>query len=402
MLSEIITVNEMNKLRNQPVLIPSAKLFGAVLLGTVLWMADAVAANAIEKNNGYDFPNSGIATVISPTSFETEVREKKEEQKLNIHEKFDKEKERMMHQLAMANVSDTLNVRSEASEEAPKVGFLYRDCGGTVLEQADGWTKIQSGALTGWCSSEFLIFGDEAVAMSDDVGRWLVTINSEALNVRKDPSSESDIIGVLAKTDYADFIEIIDEEWISIDYEGEVGYLDTDFINISFNIDAGETVEQVNARKKIEEELRRQAEEEAQKAKAKEAMEKAKKNLGNLTKNRGAVSADADELRLLAALIYCEAGNQSYEGMVGVGAVVMNRVKSPAYPNTIYSVIYASGQFTPAMSGKVARVYESGPPERCFQAAAASLMGETTVGGATHFRRNNGHAGIVIGAHVFW
>lgn len=389
-------VTEMNKLRNQLIRVPAI-----VVLGVIVWMADNVTADASEKN-GYDFPNAGIATVISPSSLEIEETEAGKETKLNINEKFDKEKERMLDQLVMANVTNTLNVRSEANEDASRVGYLYADCGGTVLEQADGWTKIQSGALTGWCSDEFLLFGDDAVSMSEDVGRWLVTIDTEALNVRKEPSSDAEVLGVLAKTDYADFVEIVDEKWISVDFEGELGYLDTDFVNISFHIDQGETVEQVNARHKIEEELRKQAEAEAAKQKAAEAMEKAKKNLGNLTSNRGAVSADADELRLLGALIYCEAGNQPYEGMVAVGAVVMNRVKSPRYPNSIYSVIYASGQFTPAMSGKVARVYESGPPERCLQAAAAALMGETTVGDATHFRRNNGHPGIVLGAHVFW
>lgn len=389
-------VTEMNKLRNQLIRVPAI-----VVLGVIVWMADNVTADASEKN-GYDFPNAGIATVISPSSLEIEETEAGKETKLNINEKFDKEKERMLDQLVMANVTNTLNVRSEANEDASRVGYLYADCGGTVLEQADGWTKIQSGALTGWCSDEFLLFGDDAVSMSEDVGRWLVTIDTEALNVRKEPSSDAEVMGVLAKTDYADFVEIVDEKWISVDFEGELGYLDTDFVNISFHIDQGETVEQVNARHKIEEELRKQAEAEAAKQKAAEAMEKAKKNLGNLTSNRGAVSADADELRLLGALIYCEAGNQPYEGMVAVGAVVMNRVKSPRYPNSIYSVIYASGQFTPAMSGKVARIYESGPPERCLQAAAAALMGETTVGDATHFRRNNGHPGIVLGAHVFW
>ena len=105
---------------------------------------------------------------------------------------------------------------------------------------------------------------------------------------------------------------------------------------------------------------------------------------------------------LLANLIYCEAGNQSYEGMVGVGAVVMNRVKSGAYPNTIHSVIYASGQFTPAMTGKVARTYEGNVPEACMRAAQAAINGETTVGGATHFRRAGKREGYVLGDHVFW
>lgn len=88
--------------------------------------------------------------------------------------------------------------------------------------------------------------------------------------------------------------------------------------------------------------------------------------------------------------------------MVGVGAVVMNRVKSGAYPNTIHAVIYASGQFTPAMTGKVARVYEGTVPDLCMQAAQAALNGETTVGDATHFRRAGRREGFVLGDHVFW
>ena len=56
---------------------------------------------------------------------------------------------------------------------------------------------------------------------------------------------------------------------------------------------------------------------------------------------------------LLAALIQCEAACQPYEGQVAVGAVVMNRVNSGAYPNTIAGVIYASGQFTPTRSNRV-------------------------------------------------
>ena len=55
------------------------------------------------------------------------------------------------------------------------------------------------------------------------------------------------------------------------------------------------------------------------------------------------------------------------------------------------------------MSGKVATAYANGVPDSCMMAAAAAINGETTVGGATRFRRYNGnHDGIVIGAHVFW
>ena len=85
---------------------------------------------------------------------------------------------------------------------------------------------------------------------------------------------------------------------------------------------------------KVEEE-RRKAEEEA----AREAAAQA------------SAQTAAKEKELLAALIFCEAGNQPYEGQVAVGAVVMNRVNSGQFPDTITDVIYQSGQFTPAMTG---------------------------------------------------
>ena len=50
----------------------------------------------------------------------------------------------------MTNVSNTLNVRKEPDEEAEKIGYLYADCGGTILERKDGWTKLESGGLIGW------------------------------------------------------------------------------------------------------------------------------------------------------------------------------------------------------------------------------------------------------------
>ena len=81
----------------------------------------------------------------------------------------------------------------------------------------------------------------------------------------------------------------------------------------------------------------------------------------------------------------------------------MNRVKSGAYPNAIKDVIYASGQFTPAGSGRVARVIASGKlKQSCLQAAQEAMAGVSPVGAATHFRRAGSREGIVIGNHVFW
>jgi hypothetical protein len=112
-------------------------------------------------------------------------------------------------------------------------------------------------------------------------------------------------------------------------------------------------------------------------------------------------SVSSDDATLLAALIYCEAGNQSYEGMVAVGAVVMNRVASASFPSTISDVIYQSGQFTPASSGALASALSSGVPSTCYDAAVAALNGENPVGSALYFNTGSGK-GTKIGAHQFY
>lgn len=106
------------------------------------------------------------------------------------------------------------------------------------------------------------------------------------------------------------------------------------------------------------------------------------------------------EQELLAALIFCEAGNQPYEGQVAVGAVVMNRVRSGAYPNSIAEVIYQSGQFTPAMTGWLDTVLAEGSyTDSAMQAAEDALSGSSPVGDLLYF--DCGGYGYQIGDHYF-
>ncbi|MGO5052496.1 cell wall hydrolase [Lachnospiraceae bacterium LCP25S3_G4] len=115
------------------------------------------------------------------------------------------------------------------------------------------------------------------------------------------------------------------------------------------------------------------------------------------------VPATTQDVDLLAAIIECEAGGGSYDGMVAVGGVIMNRVRSSRFPNTIYDVIYQKGQFSPASSGKLARVLERGANATCYNAANDALNGINPAGNCLYFNYvGSGHAGTVIGANVFW
>ena len=113
--------------------------------------------------------------------------------------------------------------------------------------------------------------------------------------------------------------------------------------------------------------------------------------------------ADGDRY-LLANLIYCEAGSEPYEGKVAVGAVVINRVLSSVYPDTVVGVIYQNKQFSPVSSGRLALALAEGKATAaCYQAADEAMKGYSNVGNCVYFRTPvPGLSGINIGGHVFY
>ena len=115
------------------------------------------------------------------------------------------------------------------------------------------------------------------------------------------------------------------------------------------------------------------------------------------------VVAQTSEAELLAALIYCEAGGESYAGQVAVGSVVVNRVNSTYLPNSITDVIYQSGQFTPAASGKLTLVLENGLTTDNCRNAANQVIGGSVSGNWLFFCVNTGSVeGTVIDHQVFY
>ncbi len=335
----------------------------------------SISAEAGSGNNYLGNYSGGASAILDPGATNTSeiVSATAEEWNLDLSQIQVEERSN----LVMADVNNALNVRLEPDADSEKVGKLYKDCGGIILERRDGWTKIQSGELIGWASDEYLLFGEDAEELAAKVGITVAHVE-DGLNVRMEPSTDAGVYGVLPAGEQVEVISVGEDGWACVDYEGQDGYVSMDYVSIEFQIDEGETMEQIAAREAAELEAKRHV-------------------------NYGEYTVDADTVMLLAALIHCEAGGESYEGQVAVGAVVMNRVRSSAYPDTVHGVIYASGQFSPAQSGKLNRVLESGNIyPSCIEAAQEALAGVSNVGDMTHFRRNDGRDGLVIGNHVFY
>lgn len=109
-------------------------------------------------------------------------------------------------------------------------------------------------------------------------------------------------------------------------------------------------------------------------------------NLTEVSRGAGAGNMSASEFDILARIITAEADNQDYETKVAVGAVVLNRVKSPLFPDTIRGVVYQVDeagryQFEPVLNGWINRPAS----ESAKRAARDALSGRDPTGGGLFF-----------------
>ena len=113
--------------------------------------------------------------------------------------------------------------------------------------------------------------------------------------------------------------------------------------------------------------------------------------------------ADGDR-KLLANIIYCEAGSEPYEGKLAVGAVVINRVLSSKFPDTVVGVVYQRNQFSPASSGRLdLSLAADKATSACYQAADEAMSGVNNIGTCVYFRTPiEGLTGTQIGGHIFY
>lgn len=268
----------------------------------------------------------------------------------------------------MPKVEESLNVRAQADEQSDIVGKLYKGSVADIVENDGTWAHIKSGNVDGYVNVSYCVTGTDALSYAYDRCGEIATVNTDGLRVREAADTNSKALEVAdqGKTYQVDRAAQAQDGWIAVVCDSQTGYIAADYATRSLNTRVGITIE----------------EEQAQIAAQKEA-----------------VSAGADDLTLLAAIIECEAGGESYECQLAVGAAVINRVKSSSYPNSISGVIYQKGQFGPASSGKLARKLSGRISSSCYSAAQEAMSGVDNTGGCTSF--NDHGSGISIGNMKF-
>lgn len=276
---------------------------------------------------------------------------------------------------ALPKVSEFLNIRSDADSEAEVVGKLYKGSYATIIERGDEWTKISSGDVTGYASNDYLYFDQDAINAAKKLEAFKVKITAGTVNVRSEAGTDSEVLTEASKDDtFIHLNEYDTNEWTAIQYSDDtIAYVASEFANEFVDLD--------DAVSKAEE-VKIQKEKEIAKS-----LEEAKKFKPSKT-NRAALKATDEEIFLIATVVAMEALGESYEGKLAVANVIVNRVLSGKWGDSISDVIYAPGQFSGANSGRIEK-FESKVTESCKKAAIEALAGNNNIGDYMFFMMKN-------------
>ncbi|MCU6689013.1 cell wall hydrolase [Gallintestinimicrobium propionicum] len=336
--------------------------------------------------------------------------------------------------IGVIDAKDMLDIHAEANTASAVVGQVMEDGHVAILAKYNDWVQIQAGEIAGWVPAENLveteISNEEAVAANEQViaERTGATASEDeffaeeevqqdetaALQAEASEAAQNEIEEVQAAEEAARLEAEVQakaaaEEAARLEAEAQAKAAAEEAAQLEAEAQAKAAEEaarlEAEAQAKAAEEAARLEAEAQAKAAAEEAAQlEAEAQQAALAAQAAQTAAiSAEELKLLANIIYCEAGSESYVGKVAVGNVIMNRVKSASQPNTITEVVYAKGQFSPVRNGSLQRALSSDKADAaCYQAAIEALAGAQPVGGKLFFRRNNGRSGQVIGHHVFY
>lgn len=209
-----------------------------------------------------------------------------------VPEAEENEKESEYADLALADVRNYVNVRSEANTQSKIVGKIYDGAVAQILETVDGeegqWFQIVSGNVEGFIKSEFFLYGDAAAEVIDEYVTRYAVVQVTRLNVRKEPSVDSGRIGYI---DNGEKVKLLEDngDWLKIQYtENKTGYVAAEYVTVSEEFIYAKTLEEeaaeLAAKKAMEE---RQHVEEVQ----------AKENISFTVEPPSGAYADNTELR---------------------------------------------------------------------------------------------------------
>ncbi len=135
--------------------------------------------------------------------------------------------------LGIAHVENHLNIRQEPNESGKLIGKLPKDAACEILDiDENGWAHIKSGKVDGYCSTEFLYTGEEAIARGREVASMIAVVNTQTLKVREEPNTDSIVITLIPQEEELEVVEIMDNGWVKFLLDDEEAYVSGDYVDV--------------------------------------------------------------------------------------------------------------------------------------------------------------------------
>ena len=150
--------------------------------------------------------------------------------------------------VGIARVTDYVYIRSAADENSDYVGKLYANAAATVNGEEGDWYQITSGDVTGYINKQYLVVGDRDLI--NQCSRRYATVTTETLFVRSEPTTDSQVIGMVPMTDDLTVTDesIKDSGWVKVRVTEGEGYVSTEFVTLSTEYTLAESREAEEAR----------------------------------------------------------------------------------------------------------------------------------------------------------
>jgi hypothetical protein len=148
------------------------------------------------------------------------------------------------YNIGMASVDGNLNVRSGPSTDDSIVGKMTNHAACEIIGTDGEWTQIESGDVSGYIKSEYLITGEEAKQIARDEVRTVATVQTQTLRVRDEASTDSDILSLVGEGEDLTITEELDG-WYKVEVDNEEGYVSAEYVTISQKLPTAMTLTQL-------------------------------------------------------------------------------------------------------------------------------------------------------------
>lgn len=143
--------------------------------------------------------------------------------------------------IGIANVEDNLNIRAEASTDSKLVGKMRKNSACEIVDIEGEWAHITSGEVEGYVKTEFLYIGQEAIDLAFQLGQTMAKVNTDALYVRMEPSTEADFWTMVPRGEELAVLEELGD-WVKVDIDGEEGYVAAEYVEVSSELKTALTI----------------------------------------------------------------------------------------------------------------------------------------------------------------